>query len=104
MANSALKLYYEALNRLFSIVYTASQIIVSNIFDIHKATTSLAGPGILGVFIAVAEHTLHEQKMLKLKIMAINIIKMASTLSQFERKIEFVCRKITLNMNIRKQV
>lgn len=41
---------------------------------------------------------------MKLKMIAKSIMKMGSTPSIFERKIEFVARKIALNHNMKKRI
>ena len=102
--SSALNMYYESVIRLFMIVYSSSQIIISNIFDCRKSTTGLSGHGILGMRVAVAENIWNQQKMIKLKILAKNVVRMSPTSTCFQRKVEFIARKVTLNHNLKNKI
>lgn len=96
--------YYESLLSLFLISYNSAQIITSNLFECRKQTTGLSGLKFVGILFSLYERNLNEKNIERLKIMAKNILKMGKTQKLFEEKVQFVCRKIAMNFNMRKRI
>lgn len=49
----SLNYYYEALMSLFSLIYSSSQIITSNIFEQKKQSTGLSGLKFVGILFSI---------------------------------------------------
>lgn len=96
--------YYESLMSLFMIIYSSSQIITSNIFDCKKQTTGLSGLKFIGILFELYETHWNANQLIKLRVMARNVMKMGPTPKIFEEKVEFICRKIALNHNMQKRI
>ena len=65
------------------IAYNSAQIITSNMFETKKLSTGLSGIKFVGVLFSLYEHSCNEKNVLKLRIMAKNILKMGKTMKLY---------------------
>ena len=86
------------------ISFHSAQIITSNMFEAKTLSTGLSGLKFIGIIFSLYEKTINDDRQQKLRTMAKNILKIGKTQKLFEEKIEFVCRKVTLNFNMQKRI
>lgn len=108
--NVSLLKYYNCLLTLFMVTYASCQALASNFFQIQRRgspiqeSSSQLGTSLIGLLLKVYEAAKNQQYESKLRRLARNILKVSPTASDFERKADFVSRKVVLNSEKTKEV
>ena len=100
----ALLKYYNCLLMLFMMMYTSSQIIASNLFQTKGKSYPQIGVQFIDSLLKLYQSVKKGEADRKLHKLATNVMKMSPTASDFERKAEFISRKVTLNHDKRREI
>ena len=89
---------------LFMMLYTSSQILMSNMFETQNKSYPQFGVKFIDSLLKMYEGYKKKQNTEKLKRLAINVMRMAPTQNDFEKRAEFISRKVTLNYEKKKEI